>query len=160
MDTCATLEEYFYQKISESSLDGDLQAYLVLSLAKWAKAVPNESEPLAIAYMQAIHRRGWSLREVADRALYWAGVVPHSLGPLVSRRYVEEVGKSAYGFFAEQTKARVFWLLSENFQEVSEAAYAACRPSESEQDVVERYQRTRDERDAAYLRSRGVLVLR
>ena len=159
METCASLEEYFYNRIQGCSLDGDIQAYLVMILAKWARSQPDDAEPLAIAYMQALQTQGWPLREVADRALWWAGFAPHTMGPLVTRRYVEGIGMAAYAHFAKHASARVFWALSESFSEAVEVVRDISRAHEDLSAMVSRAV-AGNGADDDFLERQGVFVLR
>lgn len=161
METVPTLEMYFYDRVEPSSLHGDVKAYLVMRLAHWAKNEPANDTALGIAYMEAIHAHRWQLREIGDRALYWAGVVPHSMGPMVTRRYVEDVGSSAYARFAEAIDSALFWTLSEAFREATDVLYEACRGhDEPIEELVQRALRNADERDEEELRQQGVVLLK
>jgi len=156
-----TLETYFYDRVEPSALDGDVKAYLVMRLAHWAKHEPSDDQPLALEYMSALHSHHWRLRAVGDRALYWAGVAPHSMGPMVTRRYVEDVGTSAYAKLGESLNSGLFWMLSEKFKEATEVLYEASRnQAESVEELVERALRNGDDRDEEQLRQQGVFLLR
>lgn len=161
METVATLESYFYEKVQPAPLDGDVKAYLVMCLATWATREPLREETLGIEYMRALHQKGWNLRAVGDRALYWAGVVPHSMGPLVTRRYVEDIGSSAYARLADDIESEMFWTLSRSFRDATDLLYEASRLQEENiERLVERAITTADERDEALLREQGVILLR
>lgn len=161
VETVATLESYFYEKIQPASLDGDVKAYLVMCLASWATREPSGDETLGIEYMRAVQERSWTLRAVGDRALYWAGVVPHSMGPLVTRRYVEDIGSSAFARLADDIESEMFWSLSESFRDATDLLYEASRlQGESVEVLIERAKTTADERDEELLREQGVILLR
>lgn len=161
MQIVPTLETYFYDRVEPSSLDGDVKAYLVMRLAYWTTHEPDNDEPLGTQFMQALHDHHWHLRTVGDRALYWAGVVPHSMGPMVSRRYVEDVGSTAYAKFAEASKSELFWTLAEAFREVTDVIYEASRGrDEAVEELLERTLKTEDQRDEDELRRRGVILFK
>lgn len=159
MQHCASLEEYFYSQVKDTDLNGDVKAYLVMILAKWAREQPADTRPLATAYMEALQSQSWHLREVADRALFWVGVAPHSMGPLITRKYVENIGTSAYAHFAKNVSAHVFWALSEEFSEAAHVVREVSRTSEDLETLVSRAV-AGDEADDEYLEQQGVIVLR
>lgn len=161
VESVPTLETYFYDRVEPSSLGGDVKAYLVMRLAYWATREPASDTALGIAYMEAMHSHHWQLREVGDRALYWAGVVPHSMGPMVTRRYVEDVGSSAYARFAEAIDSELFWALSEVFREATDVLYEASRCQDtSVEELVQRALKNADERDEDELRRQGVVLFK
>jgi hypothetical protein len=151
------LESYFYEQVDPSSLDGDVKAYLVMSMARWATQAPDIDEPLGLRYMSACKEGGWALREVGDAALYLSGFAPGHTHVKIS--WVCDLGRSSYGYFAEQTRARVFSLLSQSFEEARSVVYEATRQAEDTLTILKRYRKKGDERDARLLEERGVHVL-
>jgi hypothetical protein len=161
VELAQSLETYFYDRVEPSSLDGDVKAYLVMRLAHWATNEPAGDTALAMEYMEAMSSHHWRLRAVGDRALYWAGVVPHSMGPMVSRRYVEDVGTSAYAQLADRVESTLFLALSKTFREATDVLYEVSRyQKDSIEDLVERALKNGDERDEEELRRHGVVLLK
>lgn len=161
MDTVPTLETYFYDQVEPSHLDGDVKAYLVMRLAHWATHEPTNDTTLGLEYMEALQSHHWHLRAVGDRALYWAGVTPHTMGPLVSRNYVENVGISAFAKLAEAINSALFSMLSEDFRSATDVLYEVSRHQEdSVENLLQRTLKDGDDRDEEALRRRGVLLLK
>jgi len=114
-----TLEGYFYDQLQDTNLDGDVRAYLVMTLTRWAVSEPDTTTALGLDYLEAHHQGSWKFRDVGDKALYLSSVRHQDPRRVVSLQYVEDVGVSSYSHFAEQTKSRSFWELAQSFHEAS-----------------------------------------
>lgn len=161
MEVFETLESYFYDQVEPSGLSGDIKAYLVMCLSKWATKEPTE-EALGLDYLQALQHHHWNLRSVGDKALYWAGVIPHHLKKKsVSKKYVEHIGSAAFATLAESVQSSLFWDLSETFKEATEVLYeASANPYEDIEKVVQRAWEHGDERDKKALSRKGIYLLK
>ena len=79
----------------KASLSDETQAYTVNFLAAYARRTGlagRRSRALARDFMEAIDRGASALRDVGDRALYIAGVVPRSLDRTPPRHFEKECG--------------------------------------------------------------------
>ncbi|MCA9687037.1 MAG: hypothetical protein KC457_33025 [Myxococcales bacterium] len=124
-----TLESFFYAQLEElcdeegRSLGEDVEAYVVHMLAAHARrpqVAGRTSEALATQFLAARQQGPAALRQVGDRALYIAGVVPRSLdrGP-VNVAYVSGIGEAAYGeLYARKSRLEVFARLAESFRDI------------------------------------------
>ncbi|MBZ5712335.1 hypothetical protein [Nannocystis pusilla] len=166
-----TLESFFYERVAQgktgSSLPAEVGAYVVHMLADHVRRTSvagRTSGPLALQYLAAREqqgaRRAQALRAVGDRALFIAGVVPHSVdrGP-VDLRYVRSIGTSAYRQIDEP---RVFHVLAATFEAAAEAiseATDSC-PEGDLLGLYERWQKYGDPRDEQRLGAAGVVLVR
>lgn len=114
-----TIESYFYDQIQGHPLDGDVKAYLVMTLTRWAVSEPDTSKSLSIEFMEAHHEGGWRFRDVGDKALYLSSVRSLDRRRAVSLRFYEDLGVSSYSKFAEYTNSRSFLELAHCFQEAA-----------------------------------------
>lgn len=154
-----TLESYFYDKVQTSTLDGDVKAYLVMTLARWATTEPDLDKPLALEFMEAHQAGGWRYRDVGDKALYLSSMRSHHLRRVVSLRYYEDVGISSYAQFAEHTQSRSFWELAQNFTEASGVIYDVFHEVDTAA-LVERALQNEDARDVERLSGMGIYLLK
>ena len=165
-----TLESFFYEQLQavgdgEDLLDSELEAYLVHMLAAHARRpqVAGRTSPaLATQFLAAREHGHQALREVGDRALYIAGVVPHSLerSP-VGVAYVSGIGAAAYREL--HTRCRrlpVFARLADRFRELVDLLGRVVGIGERD-DLLALYERWRsaaDPRDERRLIAAGVLL--
>ena len=166
-----TLRSFFYERVEramerrKAPLSDETQAYTVNFLAAYARRTGlagRRSRALALDFMEAIDRGASALRDVGDRALYIAGVVPRSLdrGP-VDVRYVASIGTNAYrevgGILPTLT---VFHELAESFDTVRLIVGDATTSEDHEHinllEVYERWLQVRDQRDAEVLLAAGM----
>ena len=105
-----SLEAFFFDQVGEAqtrsgaTLPPEVEAYVVHLLAAFVgktAELGRRSGPLALQYLaaraEAGSARAQALRVLGDRALFIAGVVPHSLDRTpVNLRYVASLGASAY----------------------------------------------------------------
>jgi hypothetical protein len=173
-DSCiryeGTLESFFFDKLEdaqagERQLSDEMEAYVVHMLACFAQrpeVAGRTSEPLALQYLSAREHGPPALREVGDRALYIAGVIPRSLerSP-VSVGYVTGIGSAAYReVHARVGRLTVFAQLAERFESVAELVGRAV--GERDEDdllaLYERWRRRGASTDAKRLADRGVLL--
>ena len=82
-----TLESFFYEQIGTAQeragteLPEEIEAYVVYLLADYARrtgVAGRRSKALALEFLAALAGPRSSLRELGDRALFIAGVVPRS----------------------------------------------------------------------------------
>ncbi|NVB40648.1 hypothetical protein G6O69_22610 [Pseudenhygromyxa sp. WMMC2535] len=167
-----TLESFFYEQVEDacqekgSSLEQDVEAYLVHLLAHYARRpqVQGRTSPaLATQYLAARERGATALREVGDRALYIAGVVPRSLerSP-VNVDYVAGIGEAAYReIYAQRSRLEIFARLAEGFREILAVLGRMLGPAKPGDDLLalyERWRRSADPADAKRLIHAGVLL--
>jgi hypothetical protein len=126
-----TLESFFFEQLEQAQesqgsgrkLGAEIEAYLVHMLAAHARR-PNvagrTSPALATQFLAAREQGASALREVGDRALYIAGVVPRSLDRTpVNVNYVVGIGEAAYReIHVRKSRLEVFARLAERFREV------------------------------------------
>ena len=168
-----TLESFFYERVDgvqkrrSHKLAAEVEAYVVHLLADHARRTSiagRTSGPLALQYLAAREQRGTmrtqALRAVGDRALFIAGVVPHSVDRTpVSLRYVRSIGESAYGQISDPP---VFHTLAETFEAAAEVISAAT-DGVGEHDLLGLYDRWKkygDVRDQQRLVAAGVVLVR
>ncbi|PRQ01049.1 hypothetical protein ENSA5_27310 [Enhygromyxa salina] len=168
-----TLESFFFEQLRHAragkrdTLGEDIEAYLVYMLAAHARRtnVAGRTSPaLATEFLAAREHGSRALREVGDRALYIAGVVPRSLdrGP-VNVAYVSGIGEAAYReLHVRSARLQVFARLADRFREiVALLGRMIAADDGAEGDlltVYERWRRTSDPRDAERLVAAGVLL--
>lgn len=168
-----TLESYFYEQLEQAcdeegqELGDDIAAYLVHLLAAHARRpqVAGRTSPaLATQYLAAREQGSLALREVGDRALYIAGVVPRSLerSP-VGVDYVAGIGSSAYReVHARKSRLEVFARLADGFRQITAVLGRMLGEVEGEGEdllaLYERWRRSGDAEDAARLIRAGVLL--
>lgn len=168
-----TIESFFYERARgaqerrSSQLPAEVEAYVVHMLADHVRRTGisgRSSGPLALQYLAAREqqgaRRAQALRAVGDRALFIAGVVPHSIdrGP-VDLRYVSSIGAAAYRQIAEPT---VFHTLAASFEAAAEVISEATDDC-GDSDILglyERWQKYGDVRDERRLGAAGVVLVR
>jgi hypothetical protein len=146
-----TLESFFYERVGGvqgrrgSQLPTEVEAYLVRMLADHVRRTSvtgRTSGPLALQYLAAREqqgaRRALALRAVGDRALFIAGVVPHSVDRTpVDLRYVRSIGTAAYRQIPEPA---VFHVLAETF-EVAAEVISEATDSCGDDDLLGLYER-------------------
>lgn len=167
-----TLESFFYEELEGASeregmaLDRELRAYLVHMLASHARRpqIAGRTSPaLATQFLAARESGATALREVGDRALYIAGVVPDSLerSP-VNVGYVAGIGSAAYReIHARRARLEVFRRLADRFEEIVELLGRMLRGGSGERDLLglyERWRRRGDPRDARRLVEAGIHI--
>lgn len=169
-----TLESFFYERLAQlreaddrAALDPDLEAYLVYMLAIHARRtnIAGRTSPaLATQFLAAREHGQVALREVGDRALYIAGVVPRSLdrGP-VGVEYVSGIGSAAYReVHARAARLDIFGRLADRFRELVELLGQIVGIGvDGGTDLLSLYERWRaraDPRDARRLVAAGVLL--
>lgn len=172
-----TLSSFFFERIGaiqerrHTNLEPDVEAYVVYLLANYVRSTGlagRRSKALALQYLSAKEcsgsARAQALREVGDRALFIAGVVPRSLDLTpVNVRYVRSIGESAYRQISYGQRAlAVFHTLADTFEEVSEVIGEAVDPvGEGENNLLELYERWRrygSTQDAKRLLHAGVFL--
>jgi len=166
-----TLESFFYAQLEEAcdegghELEEDVEAYVVHMLAAAARrpqVAGRTSEALATQFLAARHRGPVALRQVGDRALYIAGVVPRSLerSP-VNVNYVAGIGEAAYGeLYARKHRLEVFARLADSFREIVGllGRMLGEEPGDDLLALYERWRRDKDPAAAARLSRAGVLL--
>jgi hypothetical protein len=166
-----TLASFFYEQLEQARtsererLGDDIEAYVVNLLAEHALRpnVAGRTTPaLAMQFLAAREHGPAALREVGDRALYIAGVVPRSLDRTpVSVAYVSGIGEAAYReIHVRRSSLDVFARLADRFREVVDLLDRMLRHDE-ETDLLALYERWRrglDPRDARRLLESGVLL--
>ena len=166
-----TLESFFFNQLEQARegchddrLRDDVEAYLVHMLAAHARRtdVAGRTSPaLATQFLAARQQGPAALREVGDRALYIAGVVPRSLDRTpVSVAYVSGIGEAAYReVHARSARLEVFARLADRFRELVDLLQ---RMLDREQDdllaLYERWRREANANDARRLIRAGVLL--
>jgi len=172
-----TLESFFYERISHSlakrgeALEPEVEAYavhLLVSFVQRHRVAGRTAPPLALQYLQAVERGPGALRDVGDRALSIAGIVPGSLErSLVDVRYVRSIGTSAYREIASRVPSLgVFDGIAAHFEKLEmvlgdAAGAAAPEHGDGSRDLLglyERWRRTRSKRDEVTLTEAGVLL--
>ena len=167
-----SLEAFFFERMEEAQerreadLPDDVEAYLVHLLAGFARRpgqAGRTAPALALQYLAARDRGALALREVGDRAMFVAGVVPGSLErSAVDLRYVTGLGSSAYR--EVNTRAPnldVFGRLAESFTDLAKLLTEAVRPDDGDEPqgllaVYERWRRTGGTRERRRLIAAGV----
>jgi hypothetical protein len=165
-----TLASFFYEQLEQARtsetqrLGDDIEAYVVNLLAVHARrpAVAGRTTPaLATQFLAAREHGPAALREVGDRALYIAGVVPRSLDRTpVSVAYVSGIGEAAYReIHVRLSSLDVFAHLADRFGEVVDLLGRMLGHDETDLlALYERWRRGLDPRDARRLLASGVLL--
>lgn len=172
-----TLESFFFEQLEQAQaaprtnrLGQEIEAYLVHMLAAHARRTNlagRTSPALATQFLAAREQGAIALREVGDRALYIAGVVPRSLERTpVDVAYVAGIGEAAYReVAARKARLEVFARLAERFREIVGVLgrmLTLDKPDDPEQAdllaLYERWRRTSDPDDARTLLAAGVLL--
>lgn len=167
-----TLESFFFEQLEqaqnrERKLGEEIEAYLVHMLAAHARR-PNvagrTSPALATQFLAAREQGAVALREVGDRALYIAGVIPRSLDRTpVNVDYVVGIGEAAYReVHVRKAKLEVFARLAERFRDIVATLGKMLALDKDEQTdllaLYERWRRSSDPADAKKLIAAGVLL--
>jgi hypothetical protein len=173
-----TLESFFFEQLEqaqdrERKLGEEIEAYLVHMLAAHARR-PNvagrTSPALATQFFAAREQGPVALREVGDRALYIAGVIPRSLERTpVNVDYVVGIGEAAYReVHVRKTKLEVFARLAERFRDIvatlgkmlalDKSSLAGGGEQTDLLALYERWRRSSDPADAKKLIAAGVLL--
>lgn len=172
-----SLEAFFFSQVGDAqsrtgaTLPREVEAYVVHLLADCARRpalAGRRSGPLALQYLSARSAEGsaraQALRQVGDRALFIAGVVPHSLGrTAVDLRYVRSLGSDAYRQISDRHgPLAVFHSLADRFEAAAEVISEATDPrGEADRDLLglyERWRRYGEARDARRLIAAGVAL--
>jgi hypothetical protein len=165
-----TLESFFFTQLEQAReghggrLGVDIEAYLVHMLAAHARRTNiagRMSPALATQFLSARERGAQALREVGDRALYIAGVVPRSLDRTpVNVAYVSGIGEAAYReVHVRSARLQVFERLADRFREIVELLGRMLTPDDTDLlSLYERWRRSSDPRDARRLIEAGVLL--
>lgn len=172
-----SLEAFFFAQVGDAqtrtgaTLPREVEAYVVYLLADCARKpalAGRRSGPLALQYLSARAAEGsaraLALRQVGDRALFIAGVVPHSLDrTAVDLRYVRSLGSTAYRQISDGHGAlAVFCSLADRFEAAAEVISEATDPrGEADRDLLglyERWRRYGEARDARRLIAAGVVL--
>jgi hypothetical protein len=173
-----TLASFFYEQLEQARdgehdpLGDEVEAYVVNLLAAHARrsnVAGRTTPPLAIQFLAAREHGPTALREVGDRALYIAGVVPRSLDRTpVSVAYVSGIGEAAYREIhvrksrrvPENSSLDVFARLADRFREVVDLLGRIANKGQTTDllALYERWRRDLDPRDARRLLSAGVLL--
>ncbi len=170
-----TLESFFFEQLEQvqeaddgrSRLGQEIEAYLVHMLAAHARRpqiAGRKSPALATQFLAAREQGPVALREVGDRALYIAGVVPRSLDRTpVNVNYVAGIGEAAYReIHVRKARLEVFARLAERFREIVEVLGRMLALDKDEQidllALYERWRRSSDPADAKRLIAAGVLL--
>lgn len=172
-----SLEAFFFTQVGDAqaragaSLPQAVEAYVVHLLADFVRkpaVAGRRSGPLALQYLAARAQEGsaraQALRQVGDRALFIAGVVPHSLDRTpVSLRYVRSLGSDAYRQVSDGHGAlAVFHILADHFATAAEViSEATDGRGEADRDLLglyERWRRYGESRDARRLLAAGVVL--
>ncbi|MFO7565079.1 MAG: hypothetical protein R6X02_20705 [Enhygromyxa sp.] len=167
------MESFFFEQLEQAQdserkpLGEEIEAYLVHMLAAHARR-PNvagrTSPALATQFLAAREQGAVALREVGDRALYIAGVVPRSLDRTpVNVDYVVGIGEAAYlEVHVRKSRLEVFARLAERFREVVAVLGRMLALDKDEQSdllsLYERWRRSSDPADAKRLIAAGVLL--
>lgn len=165
-----TLESFFWQQLGAAQdsegteLPESVEAYLVHLLASHVRRTEvagRTSAALATQFLAARERGSAALREVGDRALYIAGVVPRCLDRTpVDVRYVSGIGEAAYReVHARSNRLQVFEALADAFGDIVDLLGRVVEPESGESnllEIYERWQRTGDARDARRLIAAGI----
>jgi hypothetical protein len=166
-----TLLSFFHEQLEQArterddALGEDVEAYVVHMLATHVRRtnIAGRTSPaLATAFLSARERGAMALREVGDRALYIAGVVPRSLDRTpVNVNYVAGIGEAAYREVHVRSQSlEVFAHLADQFRTVVDLLGRMLTP-EDDADLLalyERWRRGADPRDARMLLRAGVLL--
>lgn len=170
-----TLRSFFFEQLdcaqrrTGESLSTEVEAYVVNLLADYARRTDSAgrtSRPLATQFLRARQVGASALREVGDRALYIAGVVPASLERTpVSVEYVRAIGRSAYHEVSALSRAlELFEELADEFERVTALLGDVVDPAThgaSSENLLELYERWRKHgrsADAQRLIEAGVLL--
>ncbi len=170
-----TLESFFFEQLEQAQdaegssgrLGQEIEAYLVHMLAAHARRtnVAGRTSPaLATQFLAAREQGPVALREVGDRALYIAGVIPRSLDRTpVNVNYVAGIGEAAYReVHARKSRLEVFARLAESFREIVAVLGRMLALDKDEQadllSLYERWRRSSDSADAKRLVAAGVLL--
>jgi len=172
-----SLEAFFFDQVGEAqtrsgaTLPPEVEAYVVHLLAAFVgktAELGRRSGPLALQYLaaraEAGSARAQALRVLGDRALFIAGVVPHSLDRTpVNLRYVASLGASAYREVSDGRGAlAVFHTLADRFEDAAEViSEATDGRGEGDRDLLGLYDRWRrhgEARDARRLRAAGIVL--
>jgi len=172
-----SLEAFFFTQVGEAQtragacLPRQVEAYVVHLLAAFigqSAVAGRRSGALALQYLAARAQEGsaraQALRQVGDRALFIAGVVPHSLDRTpVDLRYVRSLGSDAYRQVSPGHGAlAVFHELAEHFETAAEViSEATDGRGEGDRDLLglyERWRRYGETRDARRLLAAGVVL--
>lgn len=130
---------FFYEQIEaaqnqkQATLRKDVEAYVVNLLARFALRVGHagrKSPAFALQLLEAQEQGAEALREVGDRALFVAGVVPQSLAhSAVDEHYVCSIGAQAYrSVFLERRQLDLFDVLANTFVQVAEVMREVATP--------------------------------
>jgi hypothetical protein len=166
-----TLESFFFEQLEQAQdrerkpLGEEIEAYLVHMLAAHARRtnVAGRTSPaLATQFLAAREQGATALREVGDRALYIAGVIPRSLDRTpVSVEYVVGIGEAAYReVHVRKARLEVFARLAERFRDIV-AMLETMLALGKETDLLalyERWRRSSNPADAKRLIEAGVLL--
>lgn len=152
----------------QASLRKDVEAYLVDLLARYALRVGlagRKSPAFALELLEARERGTPALRDVGDRALFVAGVVPHSLErSAIDTDYVCSIGAEAYrSIFLAKRQLDLFLELSDSFSDLVSLMREVASPLESGQPssliaLYERWLETGDEVAEKQLVQAGVRI--
>lgn len=169
-----SLASFFMEQIESvqvqrnASLRKDVEAYLVDLLARNALRVGQagrKSPAFALELLEARERGTPALREVGDRALFVAGVVPHSLDrSAIDTDYVCSIGAEAYrSVFLAKRQLDLFLELADSFTELVSLVREVASPLEGDQpssliSLYERWVETGDERAEKQLVQAGVRI--
>jgi hypothetical protein len=170
-----TLRSFFFEQLecaqqrTGESLSTDVEAYVVNLLAEYARRTDSAgrtTRPLATQFLRARQAGAQALREVGDRALYIAGVVPASLARSpVDVKYVQAIGRTAYVEVSALSRAlALFEELADEFERVTTLLGDVVDPtthassSENLLELYERWRRHGRSADAQRLIEAGVLL--
>lgn len=168
-----SLSSFFMEQLEhvqaqrQACLRKDVEAYLVDLLARYALRVGQagrKSPAFALELLEARERGTPALREVGDRALFVAGVVPHSLErSAIDTDYVCSIGAEAYrSVFQAKRQLDLFLELSDSFADLvslmREVATPLDNPSTSLIALYERWLETGDEVAEKQLVQAGVRI--
>ena len=172
-----SLEAFFFTQVGDAQaragacLPREVEAYVVHLLAAFVRkpaVAGRRTGPLALQYLAARAQEGsaraQALRQVGDRALFIAGVVPHSLDRTpVNLRYVRSLGSDAYRQVSDGHGAlAVFHILADHFETAAEViSEATDGRGEADRDLLglyERWRRYGESRDARRLVAAGVVL--
>lgn len=165
-----TLLSFFHEQLEQArteqdGLGEDVEAYVVHMLATHARRtnIASRTSPaLATEFLSARERGPTALREVGDRALYIAGVVPRALDRTpVNVNYVASIGEAAYReIHVCSSSLDVFPQLANRFRAIVDLL-GRMLTIEDDSDLLGLYERWRrgcDPRDARRLLRAGVLL--
>lgn len=165
-----TLESFFFDQLGQArdspdgALQDDVEAYLVHMLAAHARrtnVAGRMSPALATQFLAAREHGAAALREVGDRALYIAGVVPRSLDRTpVNVAYVSGIGAAAYReVHARSARLDVFGRLADRFHDLVDLLQRMLDQHPGDLlALYERWRRRADPRDTRRLVAAGVLL--